>query len=188
MLKPGMRVIDAHVHIGCRPILSEGVCHQPALAGIQGVVVPYGLERLGLPWIPAPSSRFQETSACHRVLHSHAAVRCLSYLHPRAGCSSLAQETPHLIDPALTNPRRAMLTEDQPVGLPPVMSVPTSIAISSLGSVGPGVVEPRFSSSVVRFRLVGWQFVRCPGVRAPIRLLRGHVGGPYKRAMSQRLH
>jgi hypothetical protein len=188
MLKPGIRVIDAHVHIGCHPNLPERVCHQPTPAGIQGAAVPSDLKRLGFPWIPALSHRFQETSAHRRFWPSHGVGWPQSRPRPCVSGSPLPRATPHLTAPALTNPHRAMLTEDQPVGLPPMMSVPTSIVISSLGSVGPRVVEPRFSSSVVRFRLVGGQSVGCPGVRAPIRLLREHVGGPCMRAMDQRLH
>jgi hypothetical protein len=159
MLKPGVRVIEAHVHIGCHPISAERVRHQPTLAGIKGASVPSGPERLGLPWIPAPSHRPRAMSARHRFLPSHAVGFRRRCSHSSADGGPPTGVASALVDPALINLRHAMLTEDQPVGLPPVMSVPTSIVISSLGNGRPGAVEPRRSLGVERFRLVGWQSV-----------------------------
>jgi len=173
-----MRVIEAYVHSGSHSIPAGGEWLQPVLAGIKGVMVLSRSERLGLPLVPAPSRRSHGASSPRQVSsRQHARP---SQSNPSLTVSSAPPTgvSPSLGDPALTSPRRTMVTEDQPVGLPPVMSVPTSMFISSLGYINPGSVEPQVSPGVVRVRLVGWQSVGCPGACAPIRLLRGRVGRP----------
>jgi hypothetical protein len=187
MLKPGMRVIEAYVHSGYHSVQAAGEWPQPMLAGIKGAMVLSDSERLGLPWVPAPSHRSHGASTSDPILCSQNAGPSQSNPSLTVSSDPPTGVPPHFGDPALTTPPCAMVTEDQPVGLPPVMSVPTSIFVSSLGHVSPGVVEPQFSSGVVRFRLVGWQSVGCPGACAPIRLLRGRVGRPFRRAIHQRL-
>ena len=46
---PGMRVLDAHVHIGCRHLLPLKVHHQLTLAGIEGATLVADPENLDLP-------------------------------------------------------------------------------------------------------------------------------------------
>jgi hypothetical protein len=46
---PGMRVIDAHVHIGCHHLPALKVYHQLTLAGIEGTTLLADPENLGLP-------------------------------------------------------------------------------------------------------------------------------------------
>lgn len=182
-----MRVIEAHVHIGCHPLRLDRVCHQPTLAGIKEAALPSDPERLDLPSIPAPSRRYRGISVDRPGSPSYAAGPCESRLNPRVSGGPPAGVSPHLADPPLTNPHHAMLTGVRPVGLPPVMPGPIAIFMSTLGYVGLGAVEPRFSSGAVRFRLAGWQSVGGHGVCTPIRLLCGRVGCPCKRAMNQRL-
>jgi len=47
---PGMRVLDAHVYIGCRHLLSLKVHHQLTLAGIEGATLVADPENLDLPY------------------------------------------------------------------------------------------------------------------------------------------
>jgi hypothetical protein len=46
---PGMRVLDAHVHIGCRHLLALKVHHQLTLVGIEGATLVADPENLDLP-------------------------------------------------------------------------------------------------------------------------------------------
>jgi hypothetical protein len=46
---PGMRVLDAHVHIGCHHLPPMKVHHQLTLAGIEGATLLADPENLGLP-------------------------------------------------------------------------------------------------------------------------------------------
>jgi hypothetical protein len=47
---PGMRVLDAHVYIGCRHLPALKVHHQLTLAGIEGAMLITGPETLDLPY------------------------------------------------------------------------------------------------------------------------------------------
>ena len=47
---PGIRVLDAHVHIGCHHLPSLKVHHQLTLAGIEGAMLVAGPETLDLPY------------------------------------------------------------------------------------------------------------------------------------------
>jgi hypothetical protein len=162
MSKPGMRVIEAYLHSGYWPF---PLCRErplPMLAGIEGARVLSGSARPGLPWVPASSHRSLGASTPPQVLFSPSAGPSQS--NPRL---TLSSDPPtgvqrHVGDPALTTPTCTMVTKDQPVGLPPVMSVPTSRYFSSLGHDSPEVVEPRLTPGVLWFRLVGWQSVGCP--------------------------
>jgi hypothetical protein len=48
---PGMRVLDAHVHIGCHHLPSMKVHYQLTLAGIEGATLLADPENLGLPCV-----------------------------------------------------------------------------------------------------------------------------------------
>jgi hypothetical protein len=47
---PGIRVLDAHVYIGCRHLPALKVHHQLTLAGIEGAMLVAGPETLDLPY------------------------------------------------------------------------------------------------------------------------------------------
>src|SRR5919106_641782 len=139
MLKPGMRVIEAHVHIGCHPLLQDRVCYQPTLAGIKGAAVPSGPERLDLPLIPAPPCRCRGMSNLVQFMPRHAAGLRQSLLSLIPSDGPPPGLSPHLTDPAATHPHHAMLTGVPSTGVPLVMSVFTSNFMNHLGHVGLGV-------------------------------------------------
>jgi hypothetical protein len=162
MLKPGVRVIEAHVHIGSHPLRLDRMCYQPTLAGIKGAAVPSDPERLDLPLIPAPPCRSRRLSTPIQVTTAQMVGLHQSFPSLTPSDGPPIGLSPHLAALAIPHPHYAMLTGTPPAGLPPVMSVFTSIFTSHLGHVSLGVVGPRFSSGAVRSRLVGRQSVRVP--------------------------
>ena len=79
---PGMRVLDAHVHIGCHHLPSLKVHHQLTLAGIEGATLLADPENLGLPCVCSRASEVADRWRLPRYLSRRGNFYSQKYSHP----------------------------------------------------------------------------------------------------------
>jgi hypothetical protein len=79
---PGMRVLDAHVHIGCHHLLLMKVHHQLTLAGIEGATLLADPESLGLPCVDACTSEVADRWRLPRYLSRRGNFHSQKFSHP----------------------------------------------------------------------------------------------------------
>ena len=79
---PGMRVLDAHVHIGCHHLPSLKVHHQLTLAGIEGATLLADPENLGLPCVCSRASEVADRWRLPRYLSRRGNFHSQKYFHP----------------------------------------------------------------------------------------------------------
>jgi len=79
---PGMRVLDAHVHIGCHHLPSLKVHHQLTLAGIEGATLLADPENLGLPCVCSHASEVADRWRLPRYLSRRGNFHSQKSSHP----------------------------------------------------------------------------------------------------------
>jgi hypothetical protein len=79
---PGMRVLDAHVHIGCHHLPSLKVHHQLTLAGIEGATLLGDPENLDLPCVYPCTSEVADRWRLPRYLSRRGNFYSQKYSHP----------------------------------------------------------------------------------------------------------
>ena len=79
---PGMRVLDAHVHIGCHHLPPLKVYHQLTLAGIEGATLLADPENLDLPRGPSCASEVADRWRHPRYLTRRGHFHSQKYPHP----------------------------------------------------------------------------------------------------------
>jgi hypothetical protein len=79
---PGMRVLDAHVHIGCHHLPPLKVYHQLTLAGIEGATLLADPENLDLPRGPSCASEVADRWRHPRYLTRRGNFHSQKYPHP----------------------------------------------------------------------------------------------------------
>ena len=79
---PGMRVLDAHVHIGCHHLPPLKVYHQLTLAGIEGATLLADPENLDLPCGPPCASEVADRWRHPRHLTRRGNFHRQKYPHP----------------------------------------------------------------------------------------------------------
>jgi hypothetical protein len=79
---PGMRVLDAHVHIGCHHLPPLKVYHQLTLAGIEGATLLADPEKLDLPCGSPCASEVADRWRLPRYLSRRGDFHRQKYSHP----------------------------------------------------------------------------------------------------------
>jgi hypothetical protein len=79
---PGMRVLDAQVHIGCHHLPPMKVHHQLTLAGIEGATLEADPENLSLPWVDPCMLEVGDRWRLPRYLSRRENFHSQKYTHP----------------------------------------------------------------------------------------------------------